>query len=128
MKKLTQKEQEMLWGDGGPYSEAKIVLETRILDNSVSRETIEVRGNINPTTFKLIKKHLKEFENDEIVLQLISNARYSGKGYGYEISGGAFEYNDKHREDIMKTVQKQLEYTREAIIRMHKFVIKYFDL
>ena len=56
MKKLSSMEREMLWNENGPYSEAKIVINTRILDDRVSRVTVEVEGHINPTTFKIVKK------------------------------------------------------------------------
>ncbi|MBU0578536.1 hypothetical protein KKE34_01495 [Patescibacteria group bacterium] len=37
MLKLTQKQRDQLWGLDGPYSEAKLIIETRILDDTVSR-------------------------------------------------------------------------------------------
>jgi hypothetical protein len=47
---LSQKQREELWGDGGPYSEIRMCVETRILDDSVSRIFVVVEANINPTT------------------------------------------------------------------------------
>ncbi len=52
---ISDKDREMLWGEDEPYSEAKIVMNTRILGDHVSRVMLEVEGNINPTTFKIIK-------------------------------------------------------------------------
>lgn len=113
MKKLSVEDREMLWNDEGPYSEAKIIINTRILDDSVSRVTIEVEGNINPTTFKIIEKHKDLFANDPIILQLLKTAVYRDKGYGYNISAGVEEYID---EDALERAQEKLEYTKQAII------------
>ncbi|MBI3290869.1 hypothetical protein HYZ76_01145, partial [Candidatus Falkowbacteria bacterium] len=67
MSKISQNDQEMLWGETGPYSEAKIVINTRILDDSVSRVMVEVEANINPTTFKIIKKNIGLFADDLVI-------------------------------------------------------------
>ena len=119
--KLNEKEQEMLWGDCGPYSEAKIIINTRILDDSVSRIMVEVEGNINPTTFKIVKKYKKEFVDDPIIIDLLDKARYEGRGYGYHICSSMEEYVS---EDVMDDAIKRLEYMKASIIKMHKFVLK----
>lgn len=120
--KLTENEKEMLWGGGdGPYSEAKIVINSRILDDGVSRVMIEVEGFINPTTFKMVKKHAEEFEDDEMVLGILQNAEYAGKGNGYQISLGCQEYRD---QETMREAKARLEIMKEGIIRMHRFVMK----
>ena len=54
--KLTQKDKDKLWGDSGPYTEVKLIFETRILDDKVSRIFILVEVYINPLTFEIIKK------------------------------------------------------------------------
>jgi len=54
--KLTQKQIDQLWGEHGPYSEAKLIIETRILDDRVSRIFIVVEVAINPLTFEIISK------------------------------------------------------------------------
>ena len=69
MKKLTHQEIEMLWGEEGPYSEAKLVLNTRILDDHISRVMVEVQGHINPTTFRLVKKYRYTDFADDIHIQ-----------------------------------------------------------
>jgi hypothetical protein len=126
MKKLTESERDMLWGETGPYSEAKIVIETRILDDRISRVMIEVRGNINPTTFRIVKNNWDEFQGDEIIKGLIGSAKYRGKKYGYEISTGAIEYDGD--KELMKDAKNKLKYTEEALIRMHKFAMEYLGL
>lgn len=125
--KLSEKEVDMLWGESGPYSEAKIVIESRILDDSVSRVMIGVRGNINPTTFKIVKENLDAFEKDQIVLDLVKSAVYRGKEYGYEIAGMPFEY-DKDDRELIAYIDMQLAHIEAAIIRMHKFVMDYIGI
>jgi len=123
--KLTKKDREMLWGESGPYSEAKIVINTRILDDSVSRVMIEVEGNINPTTFKIVKKNIGKFANDEIILQLIESAIYRGEEYGYQIATSYEEFTDN---EVMKKARKELDRVKAAIIKMHRFVMDYLGI
>ncbi len=120
--KLTKNEQERLWGDGGPYSEVKIILNTRILDDEVSRTMLEVEGNINPTTFKIVKKNKDKFIDDPVIIELLEMARYEGKSYGYHFSAGAEEYID---EFSLKRAKRKQAHAQKAVIKMHKFVIKY---
>ena len=122
--KLSQTEKEMLWNEEGPYSEAKIVINTRILDESVSRIMVEVEGFINPTTFRIVKKQKKYFLDDPVVLELLSSAKYEGKAYGYHVSAGVEEYTD---ESVLHRSKDKLEYMKEAIIRMHQFVMRYME-
>jgi hypothetical protein len=123
--KLNKNDREMLWGESGPYSEAKIVINTRILDDSVSRVMIEVEGNVNPTTFKIVQKNIDHFADDEIILQLIESAVYRGKGYGYQIAASYEEFADS---DVMKRAQAKLDYMKDALIRMHRFVMDYLGI
>lgn len=46
--KLTKKDTDKLWGEEGPYSEARLIVETRILDDRVSRIFLVVEVSINP--------------------------------------------------------------------------------
>lgn len=68
MLKLNKKQIEEIWGEGGPYSQVQMVVETRILDDSVSRVFVNVDAQINPLTYKIIKQNLDYFKDDEIVL------------------------------------------------------------
>ena len=70
---LTDKQTAELWGEDGPYSEARFIIEHRILDDSVSRIFLRVEVNVNPFTYKIIKKHRKEFINDEEVQKILDN-------------------------------------------------------
>lgn len=117
----------MLWNPEGPYSEAKIIMNTRILDDSISRVTVEIDGNINPTTFKVVKKHKKHFKDDAIVLELLENARYEGKGWGYHVSMGFEQMGIGDDEGIMDRAQKKLQLLKDAIIRMHEFMLDYLE-
>ncbi|KKQ53340.1 hypothetical protein A2865_01965 [Candidatus Woesebacteria bacterium RIFCSPHIGHO2_01_FULL_39_17] len=62
---LTEKEGRKMWNDEGPYSEAYMTFETRILDDEISRIFIKVYASINPLTFELIQKNSEQFENDK---------------------------------------------------------------
>ena len=123
---ISDKDREMLWGEDGPYSEAKLVLNTRILDDHVSRVMVEVEANINPTTFRIIKKNKQRFVSDPVVTQLLETAKYDGKSYGYHASAGVEEWSND--EKVMERAQERLRYLKDAIIRMHEFVMEYFNL
>jgi hypothetical protein len=119
---LTKKQQDMLWGGDGPYSQVKLMKETRILDDNVSRIFLVVEAEINPTTFKLVKKHRKnkEFINDPMVQQLLDHADYRGLKFGYVSMAFSAEYGD---DVAMINAEQALRYSQKTIIKMHKFVI-----
>lgn len=123
--KLSKQQIFDLWGDTGPYSEVKIKIETRILDDSVSRVMIEVEANINPLTFRVIKGARKIFADDEPLQQLLDHARYMGKNYGYVVCAFSTEYID---ESVMEEAKICLAYIKETIIRMHKFTMDLLNL
>lgn len=122
MSKLTQKQQDQLWGVDGPYSEAKLIIETRILDDSVSRVFINVEVAINPFTYRLIKKHRKKFKDDLMIQQLLNHVDYRGQAYGYVSCAFRSEYIN---DEVLLAAQEHLEYAKQAIIKMHKFVMVY---
>ncbi|TSC59530.1 MAG: hypothetical protein Greene041662_439 [Candidatus Peregrinibacteria bacterium Greene0416_62] len=124
--KISDNDRDMLWGEDGPYSEAKLVLNTRILDDHVSRVMVEVEANINPTTFRIIKKNKHHFANDPVLTQLLETARYDGKHNGYLVSAGVEEWSDDPA--VMKRAQERLRYMKDAIMRMHEFVIEHLEL
>lgn len=123
-KKLTKRQCDQLWGETGPYSQAQLIFETRILDDKVTRTFLIVEVNINPFTFELIQKHRTAFKDDEQVLQLLDHADYQGQAYGYVSSVFQEEYND---ESVLLDAQRHLDYSRETIIRMHRFVLDYLS-
>lgn len=121
---LTLKQSAELWGEDGPYSEARYLIEHRILDDSVSRIFLRVEVNINPFTYKIVKKNRKEFINDEMVQRILDNSRYFGFKNGYI----AVPFEGKFMVDddgvVIKEARVILEETKKAVIRMHKYVIK----
>ena len=122
---LTNKQKEELWGDGGPYSEARMIIENRILDDSITRICIAVEANINPTSYKIIKDNLEDFADDSIIKDLIDSAFYQSKEEGYLLTAFSIKFfaRDKNN-DIIKEAEKKLEETNQAIIEMHKYVIE----
>lgn len=123
--KLTQKQHDQLWGEQGPYSEAKLIIETRILDDQVSRVFVVVEVSINPLTYEIISKNIKQFKDDPMITQLIEHADNRGQNFGYVSMAFMQEYID---ESVMKAAQKTVEYSKETIIKMHKFVMDLLDL
>lgn len=124
---LTEKQIAELWGEEGPYSEARYIVEHRILDDSVSIIFLRVEVNINPFTFKIIKKNRKEFIDDKMVQELLNNAECLGFKDGYLSTAfqGKFLVDDD--SEVIKEAKKITEEVKRAVIRMHKYVIKLID-
>lgn len=123
--KLSNQQQFDLWGDDGPYSEAYIKIQTRILDDRVSRVMLEVEANINPLTYRIIKGARKIFANDEKIQQLLDHSRYMGKNLGYVVCAFSREYID---ESVMKEAKMHLKYVEETIIKMHEFTMDLLNI
>ena len=123
--KLTQRQLDKLWGEDGPYSQANIIIQTRILDDKVSRVFIEVEVEINPLTYEIIEQNIKQFKDDMMITQLIEHADYRGPEFGYVSSAYSCEYYD---ESVMKEAKKRLEYAKKTIIKMHKFVMNLLEI
>ncbi len=121
---LTKQEMDQLWGGEGPYSEARLIMEHRILDDSVTRVSILVEVNINPYSFKLIKKDRDKFADDELIQALINNARYISQGNGYLSGSFAGKFNFTTDEEIMKKGKEILAETKKALIKIHQYVMK----
>lgn len=126
MVKLGKNDCDMLWGGDSPYSEAKLVLNTRILDDAISRVMVEVVGHINPTTFRLAKRHRKEFIHDMHIQRMLDTADYWGKKDGYVVTMGEEEYSDDPL--VMKRAEEKLCVLKEALIRMHEFAMEHLEL
>lgn len=118
--KLSEEQITKLWGETGPYSQANLVIQTRILDDKVSRVFLVVEAEINPLTYELVKKHKSKFQDDIKIMQLLKNAEYRGLAFGYVAGAFEAEYRD---ENVMQEAQMRLTYTKETIIKMHKFVM-----
>lgn len=114
----------MLWGVSGPYSEAKLIKEARIMDDEVSRVFLTVEVAINPTTFELVERHRgsKEFNDDVMIQQLLDHADYRGPKFGYVSMAFSAEYDGE--VDIMVNAEHALSYAKESVIKMHTFVMQ----
>lgn len=124
--KLTDEQIFGLWGQTGPYSEAEIVIQTRIMDDKVSRVFVEVQAKINPTTFKVVKANRHHFADDIPIQQLLDHSRDTGaKEFGYLTNAFMAEYID---ESVMKEAKRRLEYVKKSIIKMHKYTMELLDL
>ena len=123
--KLKKDQIAKLWGETGPYSETNLIIQTRILDDQISRIFVEVRVHINPLTFEIIKQSLDYFKDDKKVQDLINNATFWGFKNGYVATSFLGEYVD---ESAMKQAKKYLKYSEETIIKMHKFIMDFLDL
>ena len=126
--KLTKKQKDLLWSDGGkgPYSQANLIKQIRILDDSVSRVFLVVEAEINPTTFEIVNenRHDNEFKNDVIIQQLLDKAEYRGPQFGYVVAAFEEEYRNN---EVLARAEYALKYTQESIIKMHKYIIENFS-
>ena len=120
---LTPGEREKIWGETGPYSEAYLIFETRILDDEISRIFLEVEVAINPLTFEIVKKHRRQFKNDKRIQDILEYAQYEYDERGYEAS----LFSAPYEPDLLEVANKVLQEAEESIIRMHKFAMNYFD-
>jgi len=125
MKKLSQKQLDKLWGEDGPYSEADLSIQTRILDDRVSRVFINVEAKINPFTFELVKKHRDKFKDSPMIQQLLDHSEYRGQSMGYVSCAFEDEFVDNK---VMERANKHLGYTKRIIILMHEFVMDYLGI
>ncbi len=118
--KLSNKEMEKLWGDGGPYSQVNLIFENRILDDSEARKYFYIHIELNPLTFEIIEKNIDKFKDDEWVMNIMENANFINEQDGYESYPFRIQFLDK---DTRKEAEQALEESKKAIIRMHKFVM-----
>ena len=105
-------------------------IETRILDDSVSRIFVIVESEINPFTFELVKKNKSKFKGDKIILKsLLDNASYEGESYGYvscmyQAELIAEKGNLTGNNKAFEIANKILEAVQETIIKMHQFAME----
>ena len=123
--KLTKQQTQEIWGEDGPYSQVQMIVETRILDDSVSRVFVNVDAQINPLTYKIIKQNVDNFKDDEKILQLFDHAQFHGKSYGYVATAFSEELTGP---DVLKRAQFAADRAKDVIIKMHKFVMELFDI
>ncbi|MEW5908017.1 MAG: hypothetical protein AB1643_02460 [Patescibacteria group bacterium] len=126
--KLTKKQKDLLWSGGGkgPYSQANLIKQVRILNDSVSRIFLVVETEINPTTFEIVKgnRYDDEFKNDIVIQQLLDKAEYRGPRFGYVVAAFEEEYRNN---EVLARAEYALKYTQESIIKMHKYVMDNFN-
>jgi len=120
--KLTKKQKDMLWGETGPYSQANLTKQVRILDDEISRVFLVVEVEINPTTFEIVEKHRNddEFKNDIKIQQLLDYSDFRGPNFGYVSMAFEGEYVDS---GVAFNAEASLKYAQDSIIKMHKFVM-----
>lgn len=123
--RLTKSKIDKLWGEAGPYSEVSLQIQTRILDDSVSRVFLCVRANINPLTFELVKENIDQFSDDPMILDLINHSEYWGIPDGYVSDVLIGEFSSKETMKEAEIVRDDVERT---IIKMHKFVLELLKL
>lgn len=126
-KKLTQKQVDMLWGETGPYSQANLRKEVRILDDAVSRVFLVVEADVNPTTFEIVKKNrnAEEFREDVAIQQLLDHSDHRGPYFGYVSMAFEEEYID---EQALYHAETVLRFTQKTLIKMHKYVMDNYEL
>lgn len=112
---------DRLWGGDGPYSEAHLIVETRILDDRVSRMFVIVEVCINPYTYECIHAHKALFKSDEMIAQLLDHSEYRGQAEGYVSMAFCDEYTNVQ---IMEDALEAVERCKHTIIKMHLFVIQ----
>ncbi len=112
---------DQLWGGDGPYSEVHLTVETRILDDHVSRIFIVVEVSINPYTYECICAHRALFKSDVLIQHLLDHSEYRGQPDGYVSMAFSDEYRDS---EVMVEAQVAVTRCKNTIIKMHKFVMQ----
>ena len=123
--KLSMEQREKLYWDWWPYSFVELTFEQRLLDDKPARELIRVEWFINPTTFKLCKKHIDYFENDELVKFVLESARYNRQFRYYQVTNFYQQSSIPNSEKAAKLAKEELQ---KAILRMHKFIMDNYEI
>ena len=119
---LTNRQIDQLWGENGPYSQVQLIIETRILDEQVTRVFANVETDVNPFTFRYIKKNRDKFADDQKIQQLLDHSDYRGQDFGY-VSLAYSEQLDLQGSSLAGA-QFAVERCKETIIKMHRFVME----
>ncbi len=120
---LTQQQIDDLWGGTGPYSQAHLIKEERILDDSLSRVFLIVEVDINPTTFEFIRDHRNDAElaDDEEIQQLLDHSEDRRPFSGYVSMSFMGEYRD---ETVLEMAELVLVRSRAMIVKMHRYFMQ----
>ena len=116
---------DKLWGETGPYSQAQLIIETRILDDRVSRIFVLVELQINPYTYELIKNHRNKFKDDPSIQQIIDTSEYRGQADGYVSCLFSDEFND---HAVLERANEALKQGELVIVKMHKYVLQHLKV
>jgi len=131
MIKITEEQTDELWGWVWPYSEAKLIFETRLLDDKISRTFMDVVIAINPTTFEICEQNMKKFQGIAIMEELFWNAVKKWFEYWYISKVFSMQYDRNNPEEtakVFKQAQIALEYSEKAILLLHEFVIEFLEI
>lgn len=123
--KLSDHQRSRLWGEDGPYSQARLVFESRIFDDQISENVLLIEVSINPFTWEIIEKADVSFRHDTQVRELMENSYCldEDKGYVAKICFGVFTGD----ESVLRNAQKYLESIQKALIRMHEYVMEILE-
>ncbi len=84
-----------------------------------------VELNINPLSFEIINKNRKQFKDDLIIQELIDHAEYRDQSFGYVVCAFMNEYRNA---TVLCEAERHVEYSKKALIKIHKFVMDYLHL
>ncbi len=122
-KKLTRRDYDRMWGEGGPYSQVRLSHEIRVLNDSISRIFLVVEAEINPFTFEYVEKHRSHFSPDDPIQGLLDHADDRGSKFGYVVCFGTVESKEEGASDFAEARAKEAV---TELVRMHKFVMDAF--
>lgn len=127
MPELTKVQSKKLRWETWPYSEIKVVAETRILDDSVSRTMKYIEMVINPLTFEIVAQNVDKFDPKLNVAGLVQFAQNRWKDGYVVMASPEFEvdWNDPLVDAHIEAHRKNAEKT---LIAMHEFVMKLLDI
>lgn len=122
---LTPQQRDQLWGEDLPYSQVRLTTETRILGDRVSRIFAVVEVDINPLTYRMVKRYRDTFANDQRVQDLLDHAEYRGQAHGYISCAFTQELRGP---DVWEAARDAARMSEEVLIRMHTFVMERLDI
>lgn len=114
-KPLTQSELRGFWGDGGPYSEVHVDKEIRILDDYVSRSFYYVTANLNPTTYRLLKR-AKGLSAE--IQDVLGHAELVDDAHGYLLFFGRVEADEEVKLQALE------DHAVSILIALHRLIIE----
>ncbi len=125
---LPKKQQELLWWKRWPYSEAKLVFESRISNDHVSSTYINVVIAINPTTFAICKDHIDQFADNPSIQNILYSAQYYWEKQWYIIRVYSEKYDPASNQELLETLEearKVLQISEKCVIEMHECTIDF---